>query len=132
MDLNLERVMIAEEVLLVLKSHIGKSIVINVTTEHKEVVDFITQEVHSVVPTAVVKNTQEQVTLSQLLNSVRDELEHKDNLLLVNVSHDLGWPSLEVCAIDLNIVKDLNDREAVYAGESVVINGNPFYDDEIL
>jgi hypothetical protein len=132
MDLNLERVMIAEEVLLVLKSHIGKSIVINVTTEHKEVADFITQEVHSVVPTAVVKNTQEQVTLSQLLNSVRDELEHKDNLLLVNVSHDLGWPSLEVCAIDLNIVKDLNDREAVYAGESVVINGNPFYDDEIL
>ena len=132
MDLNLERVMVAEEVLLVLKSHIGKSIIINVTTEHKEVADFITQEVHSVVPTAVVKNTQEQVTLSQLLNSVRDELEHKDNLLLVNVSHDLGWPLLEVCAIDLNTVKDLNDREAVYAGQSAVINGTPFYDDEIL
>nr|MBL0710357.1 hypothetical protein [Colwellia sp.] len=125
MDLNLERVMVAEEVLLVLKSHIGKSIIINVTTEHKEVADFITQEVHSVVPTAVVKNTQEQVTLSQLLNSVRDELEHKDNLLLVNVSHDLGWPLLEVCAIDLNTVKDLNDREAVYAGQSAVIKGNP-------
>tara|TARA_B100001059_G_scaffold171670_1_gene171770 strand:- start:1641 stop:2039 length:399 start_codon:yes stop_codon:yes gene_type:complete len=132
MDLNLEKVMMAKEILLVLKNHIGKCVVINVITEHKEVADFISHEVKSVVSNAVVKNDQEQVTLSKLLNSVRDEIEREDNLLLINVSHDLGWPSLEVCAIDLNIVKDLNDREAVYAGESVVINGKPFYDDEIL
>lgn len=131
MDLELEKVSVAKEVLAILGQHNEDCVVVNLLTLHQNLFEFVSKEVKAALPNTIVKHEPELITLPKLLNHVRNEVTGKE-LLLVNVSHDLGWPYFEMCTINLDSLAALDDREAVHGGDSKVHHGTPFYDDEVL
>ncbi|MGP4944058.1 hypothetical protein [Pseudoalteromonas nigrifaciens] len=132
MDIDLEQVMVAKEVLTALSKRSADCVVINLLSGHKPLVDFVTSEVKAVKPDAVVTHQPDLINLPKLLAHVRGDIEGNETLMLMNVSHELGWPHIEICEINLVNATDLDERESVFGGDSSVHIGKPFYDNEVL
>ena len=72
------------------------------------------------------------ISLPHFLGVIRTELQDKSDVQLMIISHELGWPMIESCYLNLHTVKAMSDQDAIYAADNTIYHGQPFYHGDIF
>lgn len=130
MDINLEKKHVTNDVKQVLALSNASHHLVNIISSSEELVSHLKSELSA--ENITVKHKPDLLNLPGLFSTYRGELSSNHTVSILNVSHDLGWPCIERCEIDIEKTKQLEAKEAVFASESSVHNGTPFYDEFVL
>ncbi|MDI4652641.1 MULTISPECIES: hypothetical protein [Pseudoalteromonas] len=130
MDTNLEKVAVKTEILKHIAESSAAYFAINVNSDSKQVIDYLKAELS--VNNVRVDAIEQCKTLPRYFAAIREELSSHENVDLMLVSHDLGWPLIELSHMQMDKTGGISEQAAIYASENKVLHGKPFYDDEIL
>lgn len=130
MDIKLEKKQVANELKQLISKQDSVNFLVNVITTSQEMVDHINESL--TYSNLIIKHEPKLNSLPLLFSEYRNILSEMDVVNVLNVTHELGWTQIESCLIDIQKTKNLTSKDAIYASESGVYNGKPFYDDEVL
>ncbi len=130
MDTNLEKVALKSEV----EKHLAESnasyFAINVSSANQLVIDYLKDELAS--DNVRVDAFEQCGTLPSYFGEIRDQFSSFQDVEIMLVSHDLGWPLIELSHLKMDAIKGLDDHAAIYASENTLLHGKPFYDEDVL
>lgn len=130
MDLDLEKVAISKEIDKRLSGSTASYFAINIISEHSEVVEYITNS-HSAVNVRV-DAMQQLGTLPKYFGIIREEIKDRPDVELMLISHNLGWPLIEISHVKMGKIQSFGNEAAIFASDNEVVHGQAFYDEDVL
>lgn len=130
MNIELEKVSVKTAIEHCLTHSAASHFMINIVSSHPPFVEYLksvlgSDSVHILACTDIL-------SLPHFLGLVRTKIQYKSDIQFMIVSHELGWPMIESCHLNLHTVKAMSAQDAIYAGDNTIHHGQPFYDGDIF